>query len=231
MINSHPSRLFEHCLTRNIKLGFLIVNFAETSLFFIDKLVFNWSNSFISIFISVHIVCLLYSIVLVRTSDGIVQSICFTIHLPIIAIWGVAFGHYPLWHFITNMVVAAIYLGAWIWTFARMYDFEPTDNDSDSDSESESSIELTDEQARHMMASLVNIHINTFIANVPLPDKEFRCSICLDETNDEDKNTIFSKLACDHIYHRHCIKKWLLLNLRCPLCNAVVGADDTASIV
>lgn len=41
------------------------------------------------------------------------------------------------------------------------------------------------------------------------------CSICLCEYENED---LICKLWCNHIYHRDCVKEWLSLNAKCPLC-------------
>ena len=40
------------------------------------------------------------------------------------------------------------------------------------------------------------------------------CAICLGEENKRPR-----ELACKHVFHRHCLKKWLKSAMRCPLCN------------
>ena len=45
------------------------------------------------------------------------------------------------------------------------------------------------------------------------------CPICLDEYN--DKETI-SKLNCNHIFHKKCIKEWFHNNNNCPNCRKII---------
>ncbi|XP_039121823.1 E3 ubiquitin ligase BIG BROTHER-related-like [Dioscorea cayenensis subsp. rotundata] len=47
-----------------------------------------------------------------------------------------------------------------------------------------------------------------------------QCVICL--LNFEDGDSLVS-LSCEHLYHRDCIRKWLLTNKVCPICNAEVN--------
>lgn len=44
------------------------------------------------------------------------------------------------------------------------------------------------------------------------------CTICYNKINIEEEKTII-KLECNHLFHKKCIKKWLLLKARCPNCN------------
>ncbi|KAH7687005.1 putative E3 ubiquitin ligase protein [Dioscorea alata] len=46
------------------------------------------------------------------------------------------------------------------------------------------------------------------------------CVICL--LNFEDGDSLVS-LSCEHLYHCDCIRKWLLTNKACPICNAEVN--------
>ena len=50
-------------------------------------------------------------------------------------------------------------------------------------------------------------------------DTAEECSICLDTF--EDSSQVVT-LACSHIYHSECIKRWLHQDSRCPLCKARV---------
>jgi hypothetical protein len=45
--------------------------------------------------------------------------------------------------------------------------------------------------------------------------KDKNCSICLDDFINYNK---VSKLVCEHIFCSNCIKKWLQINKKCPLC-------------
>jgi len=44
------------------------------------------------------------------------------------------------------------------------------------------------------------------------------CAICLLELYDES-----TKLQCSHVYHKHCIIRWLELNRTCPVCRANIN--------
>ena len=41
------------------------------------------------------------------------------------------------------------------------------------------------------------------------------CSICI---NSFAKDEIIKKLPCGHILHRDCVKPWLKVDSRCPVC-------------
>lgn len=45
--------------------------------------------------------------------------------------------------------------------------------------------------------------------------KEERCSICLE--NFEDNDYVLA-MPCDHIFHKNCILEWLKISYKCPLC-------------
>ncbi|XP_054819916.1 NEP1-interacting protein-like 2 isoform X1 [Prosopis cineraria] len=49
------------------------------------------------------------------------------------------------------------------------------------------------------------------------------CSICFQEFEDED---VVRKLPkCDHIFHFHCVDKWLIQQGSCPMCRTFVLED------
>lgn len=48
-----------------------------------------------------------------------------------------------------------------------------------------------------------------------------RCSICQEEYKADDE---MGKLNCEHAYHMHCIKQWLLQKNACPVCKSEVVA-------
>jgi len=41
------------------------------------------------------------------------------------------------------------------------------------------------------------------------------CSICLDDFKQNEK---VSQLVCEHVFHKECIKKWIIVNDKEPLC-------------
>jgi len=51
------------------------------------------------------------------------------------------------------------------------------------------------------------------------------CSICIDDFEEGEKLILLPR--CDHVFHRECIKPWLLERQgRCPLCKTGVINDD-----
>uniref|UniRef100_A0A7N0VC33 RING-type E3 ubiquitin transferase n=1 Tax=Kalanchoe fedtschenkoi TaxID=63787 RepID=A0A7N0VC33_KALFE len=55
-----------------------------------------------------------------------------------------------------------------------------------------------------------------------LPDnKDWSCSICQEGFAEKDE---VGKLECNHLYHVHCIKQWLLQKNACPVCKAAAAA-------
>lgn len=73
-----------------------------------------------------------------------------------------------------------------------------------------------------MIASFFSINEKSQFCSVPA-QKEFLCSICLDET---DSNII--QLTCKHCYHLNCIKEWiekcytLRIPSTCPICRKLI---------
>lgn len=52
-------------------------------------------------------------------------------------------------------------------------------------------------------------------------ETEYECSICLEEDFLAGKGYLRS-LSCGHIFHQHCIKRWLCVSQVCPLCRATL---------
>lgn len=49
-------------------------------------------------------------------------------------------------------------------------------------------------------------------------DQQSKCSICLDDFDDEDEVRM---LFCKHVFHKNCVDKWLIENnVTCPLCRS-----------
>ena len=46
----------------------------------------------------------------------------------------------------------------------------------------------------------------------------YKCTICLDNIDKNDKNKIFSYKDCLHTFHLKCIKNWIPLKKNCPIC-------------
>ena len=46
------------------------------------------------------------------------------------------------------------------------------------------------------------------------------CAICQDDILQDIE--IIRKLECGHIYHIHCIDKWLVLKMECPMCKSKI---------
>ena len=50
--------------------------------------------------------------------------------------------------------------------------------------------------------------------------ENYQCIICMEEF---EKNEIVKLLPCEHIFHKNCIKQWLLKQKTCPFCKAEIG--------
>lgn len=54
------------------------------------------------------------------------------------------------------------------------------------------------------------------------------CSICYSEMQPNmAANSLVIITNCKHLFHRQCIKKWLTVQNRCPLCTSTIFASDT----
>ena len=59
---------------------------------------------------------------------------------------------------------------------------------------------------------------NKYIDNL-LNDSQ-QCSICLSDVNVTDNDKLI--LNCGHMFHKDCIKNWILVHKTCPLCREKV---------
>ena len=59
------------------------------------------------------------------------------------------------------------------------------------------------------------LSLNSIDYNICVDSNQKKCSICLEDYQQNDKISI---LKCDHIFHNECIKKWLNNNGTCPFC-------------
>ena len=50
--------------------------------------------------------------------------------------------------------------------------------------------------------------------------ENYQCIICMEEF---EKNEVVKLLPCEHIFHKNCIKQWLLKQKTCPFCKAEIG--------
>ena len=66
--------------------------------------------------------------------------------------------------------------------------------------------------------NLRNLLLNTTI--MINKEKELCCAICQDNILQDTE--IIRKLECNHIYHVHCIDKWLVLKMECPMCKSTI---------
>ena len=44
------------------------------------------------------------------------------------------------------------------------------------------------------------------------------CPICLENCN----HTNITKTACNHVFHKDCLAKWLRMNNKCPMCKCML---------
>ncbi|XP_049936240.1 uncharacterized protein LOC116263231 isoform X4 [Nymphaea colorata] len=82
-------------------------------------------------------------------------------------------------------------------------------------------VELGD-QIGYVKTGLKDDEINVCVEKMKLCflEREWRCSICLEEYRHEEH---LGKLECGHEYHVCCIKKWLQQKSICPICKATVS--------
>lgn len=79
---------------------------------------------------------------------------------------------------------------------------------------------LTEKQTKQRSRSFDEKYNNIHVCDDNLFDEE--CSICLENICIND---IYKKLNCGHIYHKTCIKNWIVYKNKqtCPLCNTLVN--------
>ena len=66
------------------------------------------------------------------------------------------------------------------------------------------------------------LKVATILEEVPKAADEL-CAICHEDM--EDKFTL-AKLPCGHQFHRSCVEKWLIKELRCPMCNGAIELPE-----
>jgi len=53
---------------------------------------------------------------------------------------------------------------------------------------------------------------------------ETLCAICLEE-QDEEKGDLYIVTGCSHVYHKHCISRWMEKSRKCPICRGPIAND------
>ena len=53
------------------------------------------------------------------------------------------------------------------------------------------------------------------------------CCICMGDFNDEE---IILKTKCSHVFHKDCLKSWLVSIERCPICREYLNEPSQSSI-
>ena len=54
------------------------------------------------------------------------------------------------------------------------------------------------------------------------------CSICLEE---QKINENWSKLLCEHEFHKKCIRDWLTINNVCPVCRRLINSANNVNYI
>ena len=62
---------------------------------------------------------------------------------------------------------------------------------------------------------ILEIILGNEILDVEEVGSDILCTICLSNLEVGD---MYTKLCCDHMYHRECIKTWLQMKVTCPIC-------------
>lgn len=55
------------------------------------------------------------------------------------------------------------------------------------------------------------------------------CAICLEEMDHGDPE-VASLVLCDHRFHESCLRKWIIVGSKCPLCREVIFVDNRDSL-
>lgn len=76
------------------------------------------------------------------------------------------------------------------------------------------------------------MHKNIIYNNLNQIDSSLECSICLNKfennENSINKNKLFIKLDCDHIFHKLCIEEWYNTSIycTCPICRKEIKIKE-----
>ena len=84
--------------------------------------------------------------------------------------------------------------------FNRFPDFQNTENNNDKN---------------EILNELEEVELNELFKN----KEEIKCSICLENFSINDK---IIYLPCIHYFHSSCIKNWIRIKNRCPICNNII---------
>lgn len=81
-------------------------------------------------------------------------------------------------------------------------------------------VNLNEYEINEQMESLNGGPVNTPASNIEKcfetveNDRSFTCTICLDDATDK----AYVKTVCNHFFCRDCIKTWLSIKHKCPIC-------------
>ncbi|KAL7091941.1 hypothetical protein ACP275_12G135200 [Erythranthe tilingii] len=51
------------------------------------------------------------------------------------------------------------------------------------------------------------------------------CAVCLNSLT--EKSQVWELRNCSHVFHKHCLEKWIAYESTCPLCRASLHAEST----
>ena len=70
-------------------------------------------------------------------------------------------------------------------------------------------------EKNNILNELEEVELNEIFIN----KEEIKCVICLENCSINDK---ISYLPCIHFFHSSCIKNWIRIKDRCPICNNII---------
>jgi E3 ubiquitin-protein ligase BIG BROTHER-like protein len=80
------------------------------------------------------------------------------------------------------------------------------------------------EQRKYLTEDLFNkLSVKKLTDLKSLPFGVEKCMICIE--NFKKKEELIT-LPCKHLYHKACIKRWLELNINCPICKADINEES-----
>lgn len=64
---------------------------------------------------------------------------------------------------------------------------------------------------------------------IPIPESDTKCLVCL-ETVEESPDKQWTKLKCNHSFHRLCVAEWCKYSLECPHCRTTITISSSVDV-
>ncbi|KAL9243511.1 hypothetical protein vseg_017387 [Gypsophila vaccaria] len=70
---------------------------------------------------------------------------------------------------------------------------------------------------------MINFCSTSSISNLPFSQPQVSCTICLQDFIEDEK--VRKLPVCEHLFHIHCIDKWLERRTSCPICRNTICSE------